>query len=80
MKRILFKWQLGKEYKIFNTEEELIKELRKEENECSDEFIVNLSHELGEWTYVDLIINDSNNEAKEDITNFKTLTLNKWID
>ena len=80
MQKILFKWQLGKEYKIFNTEEELIKELRKEENECSDEFIVNLSHELGEWTYVDLIINDSNNEAKEDITNFKTLTLNKWID
>jgi len=80
MQKILFKWQLGKEYKIFNTEEELIKELRKEENKCSDEFIVNLSHELGEWTYVDLIINDSNNEAKEDITNFKTLTLNKWID
>jgi|TARA_R100000081_G_C4787133_1_gene155307 hypothetical protein len=80
MQKILFKWQLGKEYKIFNTEEELIRELRKEENECSDEFIVNLSHELGEWTYVDLIINDSNNEAKEDITNFETLTLNKWID
>jgi len=44
--KILFKWQLGKEYKIFN----------------------------------DLVINDSNNEAKEDITNFETLTLNKWID
>ncbi len=53
MKRILFKWQLGKEYKIFDTKEELIKELRKEENECSDDFIVNLSYELGEWRYID---------------------------
>jgi len=52
MKRILFKWQLGKEYKIFNTKEDLIKELRKEENECSDDFIVNLSYELGEWKYI----------------------------
>ena len=84
--KILFKWELGKEYKIFNCEEELIKELRKAEREdetwkeCSDEFIVNASEELGEWTYVDLVINDSNNEAKEDITRFETLTLNKWID
>lgn len=52
MKRILFKWQLGKEYKIFNSEKELIKELRKEESECSDDFIVNLSYELGEWKYI----------------------------
>lgn len=79
--KILFKWQLGKEYKIFNCEKELVRELRKgETKEYSDEFIVNISHELGEWTYVDLVINDSNNEAKEDITNFETLTLNKWID
>ena len=26
MKKILFKWQLGKEYKIFNSKKELIKE------------------------------------------------------
>jgi len=58
MKRILFKWQLGKEYKIFNSEEELIQELRKAEaddkawKEISDDFIVNLSYELGEWKYI----------------------------
>lgn len=52
MKKILFKWQLGKEYKIFTSKKELIKELRKEENECSDDFIVNLSYELGEWKYI----------------------------
>ena len=58
MKRILFKWQLGKEYKIFNTEEDLIKELRKAEaddktwKELSDQFLVNLSYELGEWKYI----------------------------
>ena len=59
MQKILFKWQLGKEYKIFNTEEELIKELRKAEaddktwKELSDEFLINLSYELGEWRYID---------------------------
>ena len=58
MKRILFKWQLGKEYKIFNSEEELIQELRKDEaddkawKEISDDFIVNLSYELREWKYI----------------------------
>tara|TARA_R110002167_G_scaffold44010_3_gene132677 strand:+ start:476 stop:640 length:165 start_codon:yes stop_codon:yes gene_type:complete len=54
MKRILFKWELGKEYKIFNFQEELIEELRTQESEeCSDDFIVDLSYELGEWKYID---------------------------
>ena len=30
MKKILFKWQLGKEYKIFNSKKELIKDLKRE--------------------------------------------------
>ena len=52
MKRILFEWQRGKEQRIFNSEKELIKELRKEDNECSDDFIVNLSYDLGEFFYI----------------------------
>jgi len=53
MNKILFKWEQGKEYKIFNSEKELIKELRTQESEeCSDDFIVDLSYELGEWKYI----------------------------
>tara|TARA_Y100001951_G_scaffold105320_1_gene121882 strand:+ start:2517 stop:2678 length:162 start_codon:yes stop_codon:yes gene_type:complete len=51
--KILFKWQLGKEYKIFNSEKELIKELRTQVGQkLSDEFIVDESHALGEWKYI----------------------------
>ena len=50
---ILFKWQIGKEYKIFNTEKELIKELRTQiGQELTDEFILDESYALGEWKYI----------------------------
>tara|TARA_R100000908_G_C3720841_1_gene123653 strand:+ start:37 stop:210 length:174 start_codon:yes stop_codon:yes gene_type:complete len=54
--KIKFKWQEGNEYKWFNTYEELVDELRKgnvdEDNESSDDFLINESYELGEWEYV----------------------------
>ena len=55
--KIKFKWQEGNEYKWFNTYEELVDELRKgnvdEDNESSDDFLINESYELGEWEYVE---------------------------
>jgi hypothetical protein len=55
--RIKFKWQEGNEYKWFNTYQELVDELRKgnvdEDNESSDDFLINESYELGEWEYVE---------------------------
>ncbi len=53
---IKFKWELEKEYKYFKSIDELVKELRNgkvdEDNELSDDFIINESYNLGEWEYI----------------------------
>ena len=52
---IKFKWETGDQIHIFDSFQELIKELRSENvdeyNELSDEFIINESYILGEWDY-----------------------------
>jgi hypothetical protein len=56
MNIIKFKWEAGTETKHFSSEAALVKELRAgnvdEDNRCSDEFIINESHALGEWEYI----------------------------
>ena len=56
MNIIKFKWETGAETKYFKSKAELVKELREgnadEDNRCSDEYLINESHVLGEWEYI----------------------------
>ena len=53
---IKFKWELEKEYKYFKSTDELVKELRRsgvdKNNEISDQYLIDESHQIGEWEYI----------------------------